>query len=246
MTEKDIAEYVIQWLKYQNWEVWQEVCFYRGSAIHDIVATRNGLMWIIEVKKSLSLSVLAQARRAVAHFVSVAVLKGDKRHYNKGANFAEFICKQQGIGVILVDGTVMQKYIKHKKEKDALSTYGYWERMIVDQHIPPDLKRSAHSMVKKKIDDLGTVPKNFCKAGSENGGYWTPYKQTIKDVRSFLKDNPGSTGREIIDGIKEHHYASDKSAYSSLVSALQQFEKEWCYFRRTKKGFKFYIRKGKE
>jgi len=237
MTEKEIASYVVQWLKYQHWEVWQEVRFRRGSAIHDIVATRKGLMWIVEVKKALSLSVMAQARRSVAHFVSVAVPKGDKRHYNKGANFAEFICKQQGIGVILVNGEVMQKYIKHKKQKDIFHQYGYWERMIVDQHIPPDLKRSAHSFIKRDMEELQKIPKTFCKAGSENGGYWTPYKQTIKDVRAFLREHPGSTSREIIDGIKEHHYASDKSAYSSLTSALQDFEKDWCYKKRTKKRF---------
>jgi len=246
MTEKEIAGYVVQWLKYQHWDVWQEIRFNRGSNIHDIVAVRNNLLWVIEVKQALSLTVMAQAYKSISHFKSIAVPKGNKRHYNKGANFAERVCKAYGIGVILVDPKYMKEYIKHKRENDTFHQYGYWEKMIVKQHLPPSLDRNGHRFMKSNIDQLKQMPKNFCKAGTNGGGYWTPYKQTVNEVKHFLEKHPGATIREIVDGLKEHHYASDKSAYANLGSALQSFEKEWCITKRTKKGFKYYIKKGKE
>ena len=68
ITEADLGEKLILWLERNGWEVYQEVQFRGYGGIADIVAVRNKpggsgdkIMWIIELKKSLSLKVMEQA-----------------------------------------------------------------------------------------------------------------------------------------------------------------------------------------
>lgn len=51
-------------------------------------------------------------------------------------------------------------------------------------------------------------------AGS-NGSYWTPFNSTVRNLKDYLKINPGATMKQAIDDI-EHHYRSDSAARSSL------------------------------
>ncbi|HBD94493.1 MAG TPA: hypothetical protein DC057_10030, partial [Spirochaetia bacterium] len=71
--ETEIAEIVIDWLEKQHWDVYQEVPVNSGFA--DIFAVRNGLVWVIETKTSLSFDVMEQAFRREVHYRSVAVPK---------------------------------------------------------------------------------------------------------------------------------------------------------------------------
>jgi hypothetical protein len=65
--EAEIGEAVVAWLEAQHWDVYQEVKIYSGIA--DIIAVKGNLLWAIELKKSLTLKVMEQARgwRRPAH-----------------------------------------------------------------------------------------------------------------------------------------------------------------------------------
>ena len=95
-SEVKLAEKVIEYLQDLKWEVYQEVTIH--GQIADIVAIQNGLIWIIECKKSLSLDVIAQAEHWThyANYVSVAVPKTYRN--NNGRQFAYKVLKQYGIG----------------------------------------------------------------------------------------------------------------------------------------------------
>lgn len=187
MSEKEIAATVVAWLA-DGWDVYQEVEGRCGVA--DIVAVEleaPNRVWIIEVKKSFSLAVLAQAwhwiKAGAAHRVSVAVPMGKNW---KARTFTEEIAKTFGIGVLYVDTSVRES-------------------------VDPKLQRKLVAEIKVREEH-----KSHAKAGSQ-GGYWTPFKQTCKAVKLFVAENPGCTGRELVDGI-EHHYATSASARGSLLS----------------------------
>ena len=85
--ETILAELVVNWLESQKWDVYQEVQIETYGKIADIVAVLGNLVWIIECKKSLSLSVMEQAYRwrRYANFTSVAV---QRRKGTEGRVFA--------------------------------------------------------------------------------------------------------------------------------------------------------------
>lgn len=102
-SEQDLAQVVVAWLEEQGWEVYQEVMAWAGGPIADIVARKDGQYWIIEVKRRLNLTVLAQAARwgEHAHMVSVA-LPRDLPNGSWEIEFARGICRQHSLGWISV------------------------------------------------------------------------------------------------------------------------------------------------
>jgi hypothetical protein len=71
-TEQELAAVVVAWLEALDADVYQEVQV--GGGVADIVARVGAEIWIVEVKTSLSLALIAQAmdRRRLAHRVLVA------------------------------------------------------------------------------------------------------------------------------------------------------------------------------
>lgn len=98
VSERALAEAVVSWLRADGWSTFHEVECRGGRA--DIVAVRQGLVWLIETKLRAGLEVLAQAldkRRSGAHGVLVAVPAGP------AAKLLASIAGRLGIGVITVD-----------------------------------------------------------------------------------------------------------------------------------------------
>lgn len=94
MTEAELAETLINFLRVERWEIFQEVETPWGRV--DIVAKQGPIVWAIECKTAFGFPVLEQAFKAVGHFhyVSVAV------PYGKRAGLGERIARQEGIGVL--------------------------------------------------------------------------------------------------------------------------------------------------
>lgn len=185
---------MVEWLESQHWDVYQEVSAY--GSVADIVAVQNKLVWVVECKTSLSLSLIAQAVewRKRAHFITVAIPKS-KTNFSKTRRFALETLKSYGIGVLMV------------KIGD------------IDCHtIKPNIFRKART--NHLISCLSEKQKVFAPAGSCGGGYWTPYKETCKRIVRAVKRNPGIILKDLIDGI-DHHYANDKSAKASIRYWIQ-------------------------
>ena len=94
LKEADLAKDVIAWLVDQKWDVYQEVEFWSGSAVADIVSVQGPVLWIIECKTSASLAVIEQAMRWIGHpnLISVAVPKSSQTFRS--------ICRKFGIGML--------------------------------------------------------------------------------------------------------------------------------------------------
>ena len=96
-TEADIAKIVIDYL--DGGEIYQEVAGHGGIA--DIVWVCGQILWVIEIKLTLSMSLLSQATNWVgrAHYVSVATPARSKKENDAAMQFL----KWKGIGYLHVD-----------------------------------------------------------------------------------------------------------------------------------------------
>lgn len=222
MTEQELASMVVDWLTGQHWDVYQEVQLRYGGPIWDIVALRNNIVEIIEVKKSLTISVIEQAWRSIncAHYVVVAVPTLVRGTYARDSRaFTYRICRDYGIGVYEID-----KY-------DVINK------------VPPQLHRQNRNRIKKTINSLNENFKIHAKAGSANGGQWTPYRNTMNAVKSILIEHGPLTLKQIMEHLSDHHYSNDKSALTCIRKALTLWE-DWAQCEVGKRGeFTFSVKK---
>jgi hypothetical protein len=200
IAETQIGRAVVQWLEEEGWDVYQEVPV--NGATPDIVAMRGTVVLLVECKTSFSLEVMAQAQRWVsrgpkAHLVYIAVPQEQKQ--SDGRAFGIHVLKQMGIGVIEVN--------TRKFDHGSRSDY-----FVRTQRAP--LHRSAD--VERILNAIRPEHKTFCPAGAANNRRFTPFMQTVSAVARFVDENPGCTIGEAVRGIAKHHYASDKTALSSI------------------------------
>ena len=135
------------------------------GGVADIVAVRNGILWIIESKNAYTLDVLNQASRWPAHYRSVAVpWSRSDRDYRVARDYYL-------VGVITVRAEFADVY-------EAVKAPGY-------------LKHDRDA--KKMIGKLTDLHKTFAIAGSQGGSQLTPYKQTMIEVRKVIEKTPGCT-----------------------------------------------------
>lgn len=195
-TEVELARPIVAWLLDLGWEVFQEVCGWSASSAPsgpraDIVARRGRVLWVIEVKRSLDLTVLGQAHiwKRRAHRVSVAV---PFRRDSTGRDFALLAAAGDGIGVLV-------------------ARHVYDGEIKVVEHLRPELRRRVLGI------ELVESQKTWAEAGNAEGKRWSPFKQTCKLVREVVEQTPGLTIREVVDRV-DHHYASVASARGSLLT----------------------------
>ena len=201
IAEVDVARPVVQHLMAQGWDVYQEVQSICGIA--DIVAVLDKRVWIIEAKTSLSLALIAQARRWVgyAHWVSIAVPMKQNTPQSDARRLGMDILMDLGIGTMTV---VFSKS----------STTG-----TINEHAStqPRMLRRPHLHFIKAIRD-GLVPqqKDFVEAGSISGSHWTPYKESCNRIWQYVKRHNGCTVKEMVDSVGKYHYSTASSARSSI------------------------------
>lgn len=190
-TEVELCERVVAWLKVQHWDVYQEVSLGYGSRRADIVAVMGPTVWIVEAKLGASIALIDQALawRGYAHLISIVT----RKYKRPPRNALHWICKNSGIGWISID------------EKDGDVRIEYRPRFVRDARMVDHLRG--------KLNDR---QKNAAAAGSQAGGYWTPFSETCREVLSRVREKPGITMKELMDGLK-HHYSTDASARSCLA-----------------------------
>ena len=154
----------------------------------DIVAVRGKIQWAIECKLSLGLPVMGQAHNWIRYNRGHYVSVATPS-YPSDSSMTHQMLKHYGIGALCVTG----------EEK-------------VREIIKPRLNRKA------KPFNLHEEQKTFCDAGSNQGGHWTPFKQTVKCLVAAVKTSPGIEFNELIKKL-DHHYSS----YSSAKSCLRGF-----------------------
>jgi hypothetical protein len=192
MKETDLASKVADWMKAQHWEVYQEVQPNFRSHRADIVGLCDNLTWVVECKTSMTLALLEQALgwKPYAHFVSVAV--PTPKLTRRGRDAAKIFLNQNGIGLIEVSS---------------------WSTYLVEKN---GFNRKIIGSLRSSLNDR---QKDYARAGS-NGSYWTPFKQTCSELKSFVSRHPGTSLKAAIDGIP-HHYSSDKTARACISKYIQ-------------------------
>jgi len=224
MTEQDLGRHVVDWLQCQDYTVYHEVRDERDrrlrfSPVADIVVDVNGHAWVIELKRSFGLAVLAQAkewqRRGVSR-VSIAV-----RHAGdtKARRFGEHVCRQFGIGLLCID--------KHGSVREEIEPRYYRAPVRYHTH---DLLSICHAAQQSGVT-----------AGSARGGYWTPYRQTMRDVKDYLQRQGDWCSLHMIMASIPHHYHTSSTARSCLSKWLQTVEaaKDWVECRRNGRRLEF-------
>lgn len=187
---------MVGYLEGDGWDVYQEVA--TGWGVADIVAVRGRHCWLIECKLTLGLDVIAQAlkQRFMASWVSVAVPTCSSSYM--GARWlADQLCQEKGIGVILVDPRDKRGI---QVSKPAFSRFGFKEKLV---------------------ERLSDEQKTSASAGTNKGGYWTPFKATAREVAKFVASHPGSTAKAVIDSI-QHHWSGGPSAKATMLNAIER------------------------
>lgn len=186
LSEEEISEIIIESLKAWRWEIYQEVDYY--GRVADIVAVRGKIQWAIEVKSSFGLKVMEQAFRwkGICNYTSIAIPKLKN-------SFGRFLCQQHGIGII----TLLTESGKP------------WPGNLSMEIVKPGLSRKIVGL------NINEKQKDYCKAGSSNGGHWTPFKETCEKLIRDVTRNPGMEFSKIIENL-DYHYASYQSARSCL------------------------------
>lgn len=192
-SEVEIAKRVIQFFEERDWDVYQEVKF-RGSTA-DIVVTNGLVVGVIEVKKTLSLHLLGQARhwRPYAHLVWVAVPTPRSRSA-QSLDGGSWVCEALGLGLIGVN------------KSNAV------------EKVQPTFQRKVK--VKALREALRPEHKTFAKAGSRQGA-WTPYKSTCFELAQYVHANPGVILKDALKAIK-HHYKKDSTARVCMAKNLER------------------------
>jgi len=201
-SEIELAETVVDFLNNDGWEVFQEV------RNHDIIARKNNLIWCIECKLNFNFKVIEQANSARCILNSIAVPE------YTNSKFKEDVCKKFGIGVIYV-------------RKDSLNN-----KTISMSSITPEYKRQYRQFTEDYIiPDLKPVLKTFAKAGSKGNTGYSPYKQTMIEVKELMIKEGGLVlVNDFFQKIKNKlHWRcqTDISLRNCLISSILKFENDW-------------------
>lgn len=195
--ETEVAAPVIEYLREAGWDVYQEVEGPSGRCI-DIVARKGPVLWALEAKRSLNLSVLDQAYDSLpyAHKVSAVVPRGGPES-TEGYEFGLKAAAKFGIGVLEV-----------------------WPPEAtprVVQAVEPEARVSVKGNL---AGLLAPAQKLFVAAGSAGATHWTPFKATSLRLRALVGKRPGILMTEAVKAI-EHHYSSDANAAVELRRAIE-------------------------
>jgi hypothetical protein len=193
LAEVELARPVIAMLHDHGWTVYQEVQIESYGRIADIVAVREPLIWVIEVKAHFGMTVLEQAWlwRPYASYTSIACPHLGKR----GNRVATDILKYYGIGFISTD---------HGTER-----------------IPPRLNRHAHHGIRWIKQRLVPEQQTWAEAGNAHGARWTPFQNTAAHLTRYVEGHPGCTLHDAIAAVKTH-YHTPNTARSALAQWINR------------------------
>ena len=107
---------------------------------------------------------------------------------------------------------------------------------LLREQLAPSLLRRADVAV--LLDALRPEHKAEL-AGTNHGGYWTPCKETLREVSAFVASHPGSTLREVVESVKSH-YANKRTFSQSIPWMLKKGLLKGVEMRRDGKALRLY------
>ncbi len=174
-SEAALAEIVTTWLRADGWRTYHEVELPRGGRA-DIIATRRGLVWIVETKLQAGLEVLDQAldrQRAGAHGALVAVPGGP------AALRLAAIAGRLGVGVIAVEeGTYYDGHLR-TAQTGLHAVLKVWPGFARQARVAELTARLRPEYERQAAGTTGATAR------------WTPFKAAVKSVVLALLEAPG-------------------------------------------------------
>jgi len=227
MKETKLGELVIEWLQRERpgWEIFQEIQPRGYGSIADIVCINKAdLVWIIELKTTLNLAVIRQAYSWHVDYRSIAVISAKRQASIDERNW-------------------WYRYMKFKMQIGTISVSPFG---LVSEKYSPDIYNYINDKVVEKILEICKSGKTdgFGVAGGQDGGHWTPYKESMKSVQEFVQNNPGCQAMDIVSALGKLHYANDHSARTNLAKNLIAVEK-WCEVKKRGSVDTFYVKEDK-
>ena len=245
--EATLAKCVVHWLIESGWSVFQEVRQGGvGSPIVDIVAKKveEDITWAIECKGTFNLDVIAQAdnNKRFFNFSSVAIPAPSPARFSKESRsrlLAKEVCRERGIGILEV---TMYGDVEDYDSGDPIEDEVY----KVDSVWTPKPNRTRTAFM--GAEWLHNRQKEMAPAGTKGGGYYTPYKAMMEDVKAYIKDNPGCVATDIIKHLKilqkDQRALGDRGyclpKLPTLQSNLMNIEK-WCLCREKGRFTSYYV-----
>jgi hypothetical protein len=153
----------------------------------DIVARQDSLIWIIETKTAFGLPVIEQGKRWIPHAHLVSV--ATPSHVGE---FGKEVCRLFGVGILSSGRT-------------------YSDGSGTTEILRPRLNRKP-----LRLPKLCEEHKTYAPAGTNGGGYFTPFNRTCRDVLNVVtRAGEGMPLKKVIDMV-DHHYSSNSTARSCM------------------------------
>lgn len=243
--ETDLATPLTAWLRSMHWEVYSEVQIRSYDGRADIVAVFNKkVVWVIEMKLSFSLSLMAQAHgwHNCAHYVSIAI---PQLGWTKGSNFGSIVLQKFGIGILEIPEppVVPENDWKADHYFAKIMAENRKNMTIVDERTRPKFNRQANAEI--LLNCLAEEHKTWATAGSAEGDFYTPFKGTRKRVQEYVAKNPSCTMKEIVADV-DTHYQSVGTAKSCIASYIRSGVIDGIRCDESKRPFRFYPEKDDE
>jgi hypothetical protein len=193
MTEAEIGRAVVTELQRQGYVTYEEVSAGLGGKRADVVGLRGRVLMLVECKRTLSLRLLDQlvTWRNAANYTVAAIEKG-----RVGEAVRRF-AKSEGFGLWFVGASE------------------------IDETVAPQLVRQTDDRELRRFLHAAQRSGEYAKAGSIAGGYWTPFQDTVRQLKEVVKAEPGIELRAALDKIR-HHYASSRSAMSAIPDLIKR------------------------
>lgn len=199
-SEADLAAAVVAYLQADGWTVHEEVYRTEWLGRPDIVALRGPVVQIVEVKTSLSLALLDQIIDHRCTLRSIAAQSVPGRAAFKLLN-------AEGIGYYQVF------------DNDS----GHVE---VREKIEPKIRREFYDDARRWRSQCcieNAAGFSVAKAGTRDGGYWTPFRHTMDDVKRSLQDAGGRMElKDLMARLPDgrRHYVSSATCRASLLHLI--------------------------
>lgn len=182
--ETQLGELMVAHLESEGWDVYQEVQTLVGKV--DLVAVRGDDVMALELKLNPSLILLDQVVRILPFATHVAAVTVLKRSSSPGLQWA---LQQGGIGWGCFRTGAKGGFV--------------W-RLNPERH-------DNDTQTLKKC--LNPGQKVHAKAGTNKGGAWAPWRDTVTAIRAYLEACGGRAPLATVMKSVKHHY-KPKNAYS--------------------------------
>lgn len=186
----------------------------------DLVSRRGPEIIVTECKTALSMDVMAQAHRwLVTGYCNRAYVAVPWARNSDGRHFAREVLRRFGIGLLTVQWS------------------GNGDNWIVEAF---DGRLVRKTPLKEALTRrLGEHLQTGVIAGSSGGGYWTPFAETCRNVRDFVRGHPGASLKEVIDSTA-HHYSTPATARACISKWAQSGRMNGVEARREGNRLAFY------